>query len=134
MACPEHLLDAEKLARQLWDYWVSLMNTDQVEGVEEVPVWDENEDDVKDCFLEAVEYQITKPLQKYEDDREFESSLDEAFTDVRPTPPQYEPEEKQRACYICARNPVRDAGGICSICRHSHVKWTSDWRNDRHGR
>jgi hypothetical protein len=129
---PADLLDSDDIARQLWEYWVSLMKTDGVIEGDEMPDWDEMEDETLLCFKEAVDHTVSGPLRKFSADLDFETSLDEAFEEARPTPPQYQAVQAQAVpCYICGRNPVPRNGKVCGNCRHSHL--STPTRGSRYG-
>lgn len=122
LAHPAHLLDAETIARNLWDEWVTLMKTDGLIESDEVPDWNEAEEEQRLCFLDAVAAQVVKPVKDYVDAVEFESSLDDTFNAARPTPPQhYTGPAREYPCYICARNVVYEYGKICATCHHCHI-------------
>lgn len=112
---PDHLLDADQLARNIWEFWVSVCKTDRLVDAEEMPDWDEMDDGLKLCFVEALSTQVVKPLQRYTQDVEFESSLDATFSDIQEGQPKAIP------CYVCARNPVSQPGKVCSTCFRSHI-------------
>lgn len=126
---PSILTDPEQMARAVWEYWVTVLKTDGADGAEDMPDWDEVEEEQKETFIEAFRSQIAKHFKDYLEAVEFEHSLDDAFDAAKPTPPMYTDKHIREAqtkgdvaaCYICARSGVSQAGKVCSRCYFSHV-------------
>lgn len=118
------------MARAVWEFWVSVLKTDNVIQAEEMPDWDEMEDELQDRFVEAFSSQIVKPLRNYVEALEFDRSFDKAFEEARATLPI---EERQFMCYICDARPVKRYGKICGVCFDSHVPVPDSYRRVRHG-
>ena len=89
------------------------MKTDKVLGADDVPVWDQMDDDFQRCWVEAFSTQVIKPLKGYVDDVEFDSSLDKTFDELNSKKTGPIP------CYVCATNVVAANGKVCSECHGS---------------
>lgn len=125
---PRILTDPAQMARSVWEYWVTALKTDGIEGSEDMPDWDEMETEEKESFVEAFRTQIIKHVEGLVESFEFESSLDEAFDSAKPNPLMYTDEHVRKAatalCYICGRVGVSLPGKSCSACYFSHVNPT----------
>ena len=119
---PEILLDAESLAKNIYDYWVSTLRTDLPGEAGGWPSWDDTEDVYKQNFVESVRVGVVDLLKRLKEEMEFESRLDASFSDsevvpteVAPTPARYS------ACYSCERQPVHNPGDMCLACLYTHT-------------
>lgn len=126
---PEGLLDAEELAKHLWDWWVTVMKTDAVKDAQDLPEWDDVPQDMRQAFIEACSNQVCYPLQQYVDAVEFEKGVDEEFARIeknvpRPTPKMYSGGKSRvitTKCYVCD-SAAAEAGELCSSCKRRFGK------------
>ena len=114
ITAPKQLTDPAHMAKAVWEYWVSVLRTDRVVNSEEMPDWDDVEDEMKYCFIEALTHEVVKPLKVHLENIEFDSSLDDTFADLAK-------EKRQIPCYVCGSNPVSEGGKVCPICWYSHM-------------
>lgn len=116
--CPEYILDPSTLARYFWDRWLALMIADRVDGVDDMPTWDEMRDEEKFCLIDSMEAMVTSQIKNYVDSVELEMNQ---YKSARPTPPIYQRQQqtesnKTSPCYICGDNPVSNHGDLCAVC------------------
>lgn len=104
MPVPSFLTDSDELSRRVWEYFVAIMKSDKVAGGEDLPLWEDMDDEFKRCLTEAFSINVT---------REVEALF---LPVVAPDPTPQDRPAKQVSCYICGRRPVYDAGTACLEC------------------
>lgn len=135
---PSILLDSEQMACAVWEYWIAVLKTDEID--DSFPEWGEVDEEQRRTFIEAFRTQVVKHVRNYAEAVEFETSLDKAFDSVKPTPPMYtdkhlrgETKGSVALCYICAHIGVSRAGRVCSHCYFSHVNHMAPEREKNAG-
>jgi len=103
------LLDEKILAKELYNYWMSLLKTDKAEGVDATMSWDSLDDPFRQDFEEAVRTVIVIDLKDYVQDVEKNGKFED------PNTPKHFP------CYICSGVAVQYAGGVCNNCAFNHL-------------
>ena len=114
-AFPAHLLDHWVLARKVYEYWMSVLRTDNVPE-EETISWEDMDKVYQEDFAEAIRVHVTELFQGYLDE-----SIREAV-DVetsRPDPVQVDPSKWTSACYSCEKYAVPETGKMCAYCHYA---------------
>jgi hypothetical protein len=107
---PDRLTDPGKIAEEVYGFWVQVMRTDGVEGVEEMPDWTDVPKDVRDRLVESLKNNVSEPILRFAQACESELRAANALF-----------EKGDSLCYVCGKNDVSDAGRVCGSCYYTHV-------------
>lgn len=111
---PEDVIDPDIVARNIYESWITLLKTDEAEGIEEVAKWSELDVTFREDFVESVKTNVTDPLRELATAFErSEDSFKKNLADVK------RDAGHSSACYVCDREPVQRPGQLCFSCFES---------------
>lgn len=116
----DDLLDARTLAESIYDFWISLMITDQVPGIDGVN-WKTISDDAREDFIEAIKLKVSDRVLSLEF-----ANIDAGFkhhdvpSHIDEGPPM------KKVCYICAAVVIEVPQSRVAICPDCKVGVIND--------
>lgn len=113
---PDVLLDPDKLAKDIYEYWVHTICTDLPTDSDEVVKWEDLDEVYQRNFIEAVNVNVVNTLQSYKEECELDQAFKQIAVSKEEAPAEPEMQYKEARCYTCDRVPVSRFGAVCYTC------------------